>query len=105
MQKSRYEELQTQIAHLQQEADAIFQQEKAQAISRIKEEIDRYGITVIDLGFRPGSSASGARVMAATSAKYRNPATGAEWSGRGPTPKWLKEQMAAGKSKEHFRIS
>lgn len=43
--------------------------------------------------------------MAATSAKYRNPATGAEWSGRGPTPRWLKEQMAAGKSKEHFRIS
>ncbi|RRW94306.1 H-NS histone family protein [Pandoraea apista] len=91
MQKSRYEELQTQIANLQQEAEAIFQQEKAQAISRIKEEIDGYGITVIDLGFRPGSSASGARVMAATSAKYRNPATGAEWSGRGPTP-----QMAQG---------
>jgi len=50
------------------------------------------------VGMRPG----GQIVVAA---KYRNPDNPSEtWSGRGHTPKWLSEKMAAGGSKEDFLI-
>jgi len=37
-------------------------------------------------------------------AKYRNPATGESWSGRGRAPRWLAEEMAKGRSKDEFLI-
>jgi DNA-binding protein H-NS len=37
-------------------------------------------------------------------AKYRDPATGAEWSGRGPAAKWMKPYLAKGKKKSDFLI-
>src|SRR3974390_1204312 len=36
-------------------------------------------------------------------AKYRGPA-GEEWSGRGPTPKWLRPLLTKGKTKDDFLI-
>ena len=37
--------------------------------------------------------------------KYRNPAKESEtWGGKGPLPKWLKDYVASGKSKEEFLI-
>lgn len=36
--------------------------------------------------------------------KFRDPATGAGWSGRGPMPKWLKDLAAGGKSIEDYRV-
>lgn len=36
--------------------------------------------------------------------KFRDPATGAGWSGRGPTPKWLKALCVDGKTIEDFRV-
>lgn len=36
--------------------------------------------------------------------KYRDPVTGAGWSGRGPMPKWLKDLAADGKSVEDYRV-
>ena len=41
---------------------------------------------------------------AAVAAKYRNPATGESWSGRGRAPKWLAEELAKGRSREAFLI-
>lgn len=38
--------------------------------------------------------------------KYRHPDTGATWSGRGRTPRWLLESAdAVGKSRDEFLIS
>ena len=37
-------------------------------------------------------------------AKFRNPKTGATWSGRGMTPVWLRELEAKGKSRKDFAI-
>ncbi|WP_419184912.1 H-NS family nucleoid-associated regulatory protein [Thiobacillus denitrificans] len=37
-------------------------------------------------------------------AKYRNPATGESWAGRGRAPKWLAEEQSKGRSKEAFLI-
>src|SRR5208337_5510025 len=36
-------------------------------------------------------------------AKYRGPG-GEEWSGRGPTPRWMKPLLVKGKTKEDFLI-
>ena len=40
---------------------------------------------------------------AASTAKYTDGA-GNSWTGMGPTPRWLKEAVAAGKAKEDFRV-
>ncbi|HJD44526.1 MAG TPA: H-NS histone family protein [Candidatus Paenalcaligenes intestinipullorum] len=37
-------------------------------------------------------------------AKYRNVATGDEWTGRGRPPRWITEAEAKGKSREEFLI-
>jgi hypothetical protein len=37
--------------------------------------------------------------------KFRDPTTGAGWSGRGPTPKWLKALCVDGKTVEDFRVT
>ena len=37
-------------------------------------------------------------------AKFRDAATGATWTGRGKTPRWLVDAEANGRSREEFRI-
>lgn len=37
--------------------------------------------------------------------RYRDPATGALWGGRGPVPKWMQAYIAAGQSKDDFLIA
>jgi len=37
--------------------------------------------------------------------KYRDPKTGATWSGRGMLPRWLAAEIANGSAREDFRIS
>lgn len=36
--------------------------------------------------------------------KYRNPATGDYWKGRGPYPLWLREALTAGRQLEEFSV-
>ena len=55
-----------------------------------------HGLTLADLGAsagkgKAGKSASAGRKVAA---KYRNPATGETWSGRGLKPKWMQAALA-----------
>lgn len=52
---------------------------------------------------KPGarkSPAKGKKVPA----KYKHPATGQTWSGRGITPKWMAAEIAKGKKREDFAI-
>lgn len=37
--------------------------------------------------------------------KYRNPATGDYWKGRGPHPRWLREALSAGRQLEEFLVN
>jgi len=41
---------------------------------------------------------------AGTKAKYRNPATGETWSGRGRMATWLKNKQDAGEKIEKYRV-
>ena len=37
--------------------------------------------------------------------KYRDPATGDDWKGRGPRPRWLREALNAGRQLEEFLVN
>ena len=94
---SSYSELQAQIAELTRQAEAARASELASAKAKIAEIMKEYGLTAADLG--AGSKAKGSKVTNTVAAKYKDPASGATWTGRGRAPLWLN-----GKSKEEFLI-
>lgn len=66
---------------------------------RIREMVEQEGLTlsqVMGWPIRAGKR-QGARV------KYRHP-SGAAWSGRGRQPRWLAEELAAGKNLQDFAL-
>ena len=104
-----------EIARLQQRAQEIREAEKAGVIARIQEAVDYYGITARDIRFgRKGavnvSSGAGRRggkprrtvKPAATRVKYRDDA-GNTWSGFGRKPKWFLAALEAGKPEADLR--
>lgn len=114
-----YEELQTQIAELQAEAERVRREEITGVIARIKEAIVHYRLTAADLGLGPGRSKhapvkpagkghKGAAkpkiaAKAASGAKYGDGA-GNTWGGRGPRPRWLREALQSGRELKDFLI-
>ena len=95
-----YKELQAQIKELQIEAEKAHRAEVASVIAEIKEKMQEYGITEADLAGR-GAAKSGktAKASGTVKPKFRNPATGETWTGRGKPPKWI-----AGKDRSQFLI-
>lgn len=84
-----YEEIQAKIADLQAQAAKVKHEEKRQAIEACKAMILSYGVTAKDLGLDKVKGKTGPTPGRKIAAKYRDPATGAVWSGRGKTPKWI----------------
>jgi DNA-binding protein H-NS len=94
-----YLSIKTEIAKLEKQAEGVRKAEIAGVVARIREAIAAYGLTATDLGFgRPSSKATVGKKhkdklpAAATStgvAKYRDPATGKTWTGRGKPPNWI----------------
>lgn len=91
--------LERQIAEFQRE-------QRSEAINKVKALMAEYGLTLADIGAaRPAaapkkSSGGGGKVAA----KYRNPATGDTWSGRGLKPKWLTAALAGGAQLSDFAV-
>ncbi len=96
-----YQDLKTQIASLQAQAEAVRRKELTDVINEIKEKMALYALKAEDLGFKPAYRPRIARITRKSSlpAKYRNPLTGEMWNGHGRAPKWI-----AGKPKEQFLI-
>jgi len=85
-----YEEIQAKIADLQAQAQRVKSEEKSQAIDAAKAMIVSYGITARDLGLdKPVKGKAGPKPGGKIPPKYRDPVSGALWSGRGKTPKWF----------------
>lgn len=76
----------------------LVNQEKQEAINKVRALIDTYGIDMKTIFGRKGSS-DGQEPSRKVAPKYRDPETGNTWTGRGKAPKWL-----SGKSREDFRI-
>jgi DNA-binding protein H-NS len=96
------QELLEQKEALDREIETTKQQERAQAIEKVRSLMSQYGLTVADLAARtPAKKGTTGKKVAA---KYRNTKTGETWSGRGLQPKWLKAQLAAGKKLSDFAV-
>jgi len=92
-----YQEIQAQIAELQKKAEAVRHEELAGAKAQIASIMKEYGLTLSDLGTIGKAKSTKSREPVAI--KYRDPVSGASWTGRGRAPLWLN-----GKDKNDFLI-
>jgi DNA-binding protein H-NS len=95
-----YKELKAQAEALLKQAETARRAEISAVVAEIQARMREYGITIDDLK----GGAKKPKSRGAVAAKYRNPATGDSWSGRGRAPRWLADAMAKGRSKEEFRV-
>lgn len=93
---SSYKELLAQREQLDKQIKEAIQREKADGIAKAKLIIEQYHLSASDLFARKsGSKSTGGKVAP----KYRNPATGETWTGRGKAPKWIE-----GRDRSNFTI-
>ena len=76
---------------LEAKIEAARKAEIADAVSKVKELVAAHGLTAHDIfgGAKRGRKAGTGGTVAP---KYRDPATGATWTGRGKAPKWIDGQ-------------
>jgi len=95
------QELIAQKEALEAQIAAQRSQQLAEAIAQAKALVAAHGLTAEDIfGGAVRRTKSSDKPASKVAAKYRDPITGATWSGRGLAPKWL-----AGKNKEDFAIA
>ncbi|MFT4065714.1 H-NS family nucleoid-associated regulatory protein [Paraburkholderia sp.] len=101
------EQIQAKLKKLQAQADVLIARKAQAAVDQIRELMLRHGLTTADIEARakarrvarglngltgngrgrPAGAAKAAKSMG--SAKYRDPATGATWTGHGRAPGWI----------------
>ena len=96
----------TTLAQLIQQREALEAQieaarkaEIADAVTRVRALVAEYGLTAADVFGSAKKRGPKASVGGKVAAKYRDPATGATWTGRGKAPKWID-----GKDRAQFAI-
>ncbi len=98
--RGRYADVVAQIEALQAEADALRAAEIEAVLAEVREKVAAYGLTVEQVfGGKRGRTAARAQ-RASSVPKYRDPKTGATWSGRGRAPTWI----AGAKNRDRFLI-
>lgn len=100
---SKLKELLVQKEALEKQIIEIRALEVADAIAKVNSLIAEYNLTQDDIFGKTRKSSTDVAKVAKTikvPAKYRDTATGNEWSGRGMTPKWLQ-----GKDKSQYLIA
>ena len=88
-----YKDLLKQRELLEQQIGEARQREIADAVAKARAIVEEFGLTqqdVFPVG-RARSAVKGSKVAA----KYRDPATGATWTGRGKAPRWIQDQDRA----------
>ncbi|WP_333907341.1 H-NS histone family protein [Delftia acidovorans] len=81
---SEYKTLLERKAELDAQIAEVRAQEKADAITKVRELIHAHGISSEDI-LSPGKKPKGSVGVA----KFRDPASGATWTGRGKPPNWI----------------
>lgn len=97
-------ELLAQKAALERQIAETQREERADAIAQVRTLMAQYGLTLADIGGGRATAAPRTGGGAKVAAKYRDPATGATWSGRGLQPRWLREALAGGRSISDFAL-
>ncbi|WP_225032194.1 H-NS family nucleoid-associated regulatory protein [Paraburkholderia sp. XV] len=94
---STLEKVQAQIAKLQAQAEALAAKQSSSVIAKIRDIMEKHGLTKADIEAHIGGSKkrgrkSGVKVAtrkSASAAKYRDPKSGATWTGHGRAPAWI----------------
>jgi DNA-binding protein H-NS len=89
------ESLQARIAKLQVQAESLVTTRSTTVLEKIRVLMDKHAVTVDDIeafvgkrrGRKPGKTA--ASKHGSSVAKYRDPKTGATWTGHGRAPAWI----------------
>ena len=99
-------ELMAQKAEIEKKIADAQRAERGSVIAQIKALMAQHGLSVADLTSRAPSSgrASSGRSGVKIAAKYRDPATGNTWTGRGLKPNWLKAALSSGKTLADFVV-
>ena len=97
-----YKELLKQREALEQQISEARRRELADAVSQVRSLVAEYGLTAQDVF--PAGKAAGKTGRSSTAGikvapKYRDPATGQTWTGRGKAPKWIQNE-----NREKFAI-
>ena len=96
-------ELIAQKEALEREIERTRNQDRADAISKVRALMDEYGLSAADLSSKGGGKTRAGKGRK-VAAKYRNKATGDTWSGRGLQPKWLKAALGTGAKLTDFAV-
>jgi DNA-binding protein H-NS len=101
------EKVQAQISKLQARAEALVAKQSGAVLATISELMEKHNLTIADIdahtggkkrGPKPGAKA--APVKQASAPRYRDPKSGATWSGHGRAPAWI----ASAKDRSKFLI-
>ena len=85
-------DLLAQRVALEKQISELRVSEMADAIAKIHSLIEEFGLTQEDIFTRTSSAKARKTSVNKVAAKYRDPISGNEWSGRGLAPKWLKDK-------------
>ncbi|WP_413657953.1 H-NS family nucleoid-associated regulatory protein [Paraburkholderia phenoliruptrix] len=101
------ESLQAKIQKLQAQAEALAVKKSSAVIEKIKNLMAEHGLTTADIDAHIGGKKRGPEPLAkaaakssSSAAKYRDPTTGATWSGHGRAPGWI----ASAKDRSKFLV-
>lgn len=97
MNVSQLKELQAQRDALDAQIATIKKEARGAELEKIRTSISEFGFTPDELFGKQRKTGPGAGGTVA--AKYRDPATGQTWTGRGKAPKWIE-----GKNREDYLI-
>lgn len=84
-----YKELLQQREALELAIAQARQNEISAAVTKVRELVAEFGLTAQDVFPGRASKASAAKPVSKVAPKYRDPATGQTWTGRGKAPKWI----------------
>ncbi|MDB5892747.1 MAG: histone [Rhodoferax sp.] len=95
-----YKELLQQREALERQINEARQRENTQALAQVRALVADFDLTPEDVfpttktrGGKSGADKTGPKTKVAP--KYRNPATGDTWTGRGKPPRWIQDQERA----------
>ena len=83
-----YKELLKQQEALALQVEEARKREISDAVTQVRQMVSEFGLTERDV-FPSGRKSGGTRTGGTVAPKYRDPATGQTWTGRGKAPKWI----------------
>ncbi|WP_081889788.1 H-NS family nucleoid-associated regulatory protein [Caballeronia sordidicola] len=101
------ESLQAKIKKLEQQAEALIAKQSSGVIEKIRELMAKHGLTAADIDAHAGGKQRANKAVAKTmskgsaaAVKYRDPKSGATWTGHGRAPGWI----ASAKNRDKFLV-